>query len=87
MMKKKWLAAVLAGTFVLGLFPNGQNVAKASGDGGTLTIAYQYGLAYAPMTIMQEQGLIEKNYDGDLEVEWLNLNSGQAINEGVLSGE
>lgn len=52
-----------------------------------ITVAYQYGLAYAPLTIMQEQGLIEKNYDGDIEVEWVNLNSGAAINEGFASGD
>lgn len=52
-----------------------------------ITVAYQYGLAYAPLTIMQEQGLIEKNYDGEIEVEWVNLNSGAAINEGFASGD
>ncbi len=36
---------------------------------------------------MQEQGLIEKNYDGDIEVEWVSLNSGSAINEGMASGD
>lgn len=61
--------------------------AGAAADGGTLTVAYQYGLAYAPLTIMQEQGLIEKNYNGNLKVEWINLNSGSAINEGVVSGD
>lgn len=52
----------------------------------TLTIAFQYGLAYAPFTIMKEQKLIEKNYDGELNIEWMNLNSGSAINEGFTSG-
>lgn len=82
-MKKKWLAAAVIGAFVLGACAQ----AEAAEDAEKLTIAYQYGLAYAPMTIMQEQELIEKNYDGEIEVEWLNLNSGSAINEGVLSGD
>lgn len=86
-MMKRSLTAVLIGVFAFGLCANAKVEAKASGDAEALTIAYQYGLAYAPMTIMQEQGLIEKNYDGELEVEWLNLNSGSAINEGVLSGD
>lgn len=54
-----------------------------------VTVAYQYGLAYSPLTIMQTQGLIEKHYEGEaeIEVEWLNLNSGAAINEGFASGD
>lgn len=57
-----------------------------SEDKEKLTIAFQYGMAYAPFTIMQEQKLIEKNYNGELEIEWINLNSGSAINEGFTSG-
>lgn len=52
-----------------------------------LTIAYQHGISYTPMLIMKEQGLIEKYYDGEVEVEWLTLNSGSAINEGVTAGD
>lgn len=59
--------------------------AKSEGK-ETLTIALQYGMAYAPLTIMQEKKLIEKNYNGELEIEWMNLNSGSAINEGFTSG-
>lgn len=87
MKNRKGLAVLLAGAIILGPCACGGIEAQAAEEDGKLTIAFQYGLAYAPMTIMQEQGLIEKNYDGELEVEWLNLNSGQAINEGVLSGD
>lgn len=52
-----------------------------------LTIAYQYGMSYTPMLVMKDQGLIEKHYDGELEIEWLTLNSGSAINEGVTAGD
>ena len=52
----------------------------------TLTIAHQYGMAYAPFEVMKEQKLIEKYYDG-VEVEWATLNSGSAINEGFASGD
>lgn len=52
----------------------------------TLTIAHQYGMAYAPFEVMKEQKLIEKYYDG-VEVEWSTLNSGSAINEGFASGD
>lgn len=50
-----------------------------------LSIAYQYGLAYLPLIVMKEQGLIEKNYPG-VAVEWQMLNSGSAINEGIITG-
>lgn len=51
----------------------------------TITIAYQYGMAYSPLLIMKEQQLIEKYCPG-ITVEWTVLNSGSAINEGIASG-
>ena len=59
-----------------------------SEDAGTkkITIAYQYGMAYAPMTVMREQNLIEKYYGEPITVEWAQLNSGSAINEGIITG-
>lgn len=79
----------LAVSMVLGVSGCGksQKSTQDSGETAKVKIAYQYGLAYAPLTIMQEQGLIEKNYDGDIEVEWVSLNSGSAINEGMASGD
>lgn len=56
------------------------------GGTATLTIAKQHGMAYAPLLVMEEQGLIEKNYDGDVNIEWSTLNSGSAITEGFASG-
>lgn len=53
----------------------------------TLSVAYQYSIAYAPLIVMKEQNLIEKYYDGDVEVRWSVLNSGSAINEGMIAGE
>lgn len=82
------LAAVVMATAICGCGgKNSENAESGSGKKEKITVAYQYGLAYAPLTIMQEQGLIEKHYDGEIEVEWVNLNSGAAINEGFLSGD
>lgn len=78
------MGIALAGIFALGGCASAQEGAEGKED---LTVAYQYGLAYAPLTIMQELHLIEKNYAGDLEIEWLNLNSGSAINEGMMTGD
>lgn len=50
----------------------------------TLTIAYQYGMAYAPLQVVMEQELIEKYYP-DVTVNWQVLNSGSAITEGLTS--
>ena len=86
---RKITAMILAASMVLGVSGCGksQKSTQDSGNTAKVKIAYQYGLAYAPLTIMQEQGLIEKNYDGDIEVEWVSLNSGSAINEGMASGD
>lgn len=88
MKMKRLVAAVMAGVMLCGLCAcGGKGGDKAASENPTIKVAYQYGLSYAPLTIMQEQGLIEKNYDGELTVEWVNLNSGAAINEGFASGD
>ncbi len=55
-----------------------------------VSIAYQYGLAYAPAVIAKEQKLIEKFYKeatGELvNVEWVQMASGANINTGITSG-
>lgn len=53
----------------------------------TITIAYQTGIAYAPLIIMEKNGMIENHYDGELEINWQILNGGNAINEGIISGD
>ncbi|MCM1261973.1 MAG: ABC transporter substrate-binding protein [Butyrivibrio sp.] len=56
----------------------------------TLNIAYQYGLAYAPVVIAQEQGLIEQAYEEmtgkQVVVVWNQMSSGADINTGISSG-
>lgn len=59
---------------------------KSKDESATLTIAYQYGMAYAPLQVMKEQKLIEKYYS-NVDVKWVTLNSGVAINEGFASGD
>ena len=44
-----------------------------------LVIAYQWGLAYAPLEIMKQKKLIEKHYGKDLDIEWKTCN-------GILAG-
>lgn len=62
------------------------NGGSSSGSADSVTIAMQNGMSYAPLTIMKEQGLVEKYCEG-VDVRWVTLNSGSAINEGMASGE
>jgi NitT/TauT family transport system substrate-binding protein len=63
---------------------------SAGGEAVTLNIAYQYGLAYAPLSIVKEQELIEKAYEeatGDqVKVTWNQMSSGADINTGISAG-
>jgi len=63
---------------------------ETTGEAVTLNIAYQYGLAYAPLGIMKEQGLIEKAYEeatgGQVTVTWNQMSSGADINMGISGG-
>ena len=56
-------------------------------DAAKLTIVQQYGMAYAPLKVIQEKGLIEENYDGDVEVNFQTLNSGASINDAFVAGD
>lgn len=58
-----------------------------SSDVKKITIAYQQGIGYAPIHIMETKKLIEENYDGKIEVEYQLLASGAAINEGIIGGK
>lgn len=57
----------------------------------TLNIAYQYGLAYAPIVICQENKLIEKAYSEitgkEVTVVWNQMSSGADINTGIAAGD
>jgi len=52
---------------------------------GQISIAEQYGLAYAPIQIMKEKGFL-KAYDPDLDVKWKQLGNTVAIREAMLAG-
>ena len=61
------------------------NTKNAETD-NTLTIAYQGGVGYAPVHVMEVKNLIEENYEGVITVEFVKLDSGAAINEGIIGG-
>ncbi len=61
------------------------------GDGEILSVAYQYGLAYAPIVFCQEEKLIEEKYKEKtgktVEIVWTQMSSGADINTGITSGD
>ncbi len=67
-----------------------QDADNAGGEEATLNIAYQYGLAYAPLSIVKEQELIEKAYEeatgNKVTVTWNQMSSGADINTGISAG-
>lgn len=63
---------------------------KQENDVEKITIAYQYGLAYAPALIVKQKNLIEEKYlestGKEVEITWTQMSSGADINTGVASG-
>ena len=55
-------------------------------DAKEINIAYQSSIAYAPMLVMKDQGLVEKHYDGDVTVNYNLMANGAEINEAIISG-
>lgn len=56
-----------------------------AGEKLTISIAEQYGLAYAPVQVMKELKLLEKNLPG-IKTEWKQLSNTAAIREAMLAG-
>ena len=87
-MKKVLIVVVAAITaFSMCLSLAGCGGSSDSGDVAKLTIVQQYGMAYAPLKVIQEKGLIEVNYDGEVEVNFQTLNSGASINDAFVAGD
>jgi NitT/TauT family transport system substrate-binding protein len=61
-----------------------------SAEKSELKIAKQYGIAYLPLIVLEEQKLLEKNAKaaglGDIKVEWVTFGGGATANDGLLSG-
>ena len=68
------------------------SLAPSSGDTGgceelsSITIAYQPGLGYANLLLVQVDGALEEELPG-VDITWRELNSGAAIRDGTLAGE
>lgn len=85
-MLKKVIAILLVAGLVLCMTACGGKGNTENKTDTTITIAYQGGIGYAPVHVMEVKKLIENNYDGDIKVEFVKLDSGAAINEGIIGG-
>lgn len=86
---KSWknvLAALLCFCMAVSLAACGKKDENAGNEAKKITIAYQGGVGYAPVHVMEKKNLIEENYDGEITVEFVKLDSGAAINEGIIGG-
>ena len=55
----------------------------------TVRLAKQYGVPYLPLTVMQEEHLLEKQAEKaglTVKTEWLQFSAGSGMNEALLSG-
>lgn len=80
MRRKKWIAVMLLA--ILFLFSTGCGKEEKN----TLSIAQQFGIAYAPLNIMQEMGMLEEKLP-DMKIEWVQFGGPTAIREAMLNGE
>ncbi len=79
---RKLISLLLAITIFSGILSGcGANRKK-----NTITIADQYGLAYAPIQIMKDKNTLENQTDG-IRIEWKKLANTAAIREAMLAGE
>src|SRR5262249_33058374 len=55
----------------------------------SIRLAKQYGVPYLPLTVMQEERLLEKQAERAglaVKTEWLQFSAGSGMNEALLSG-
>lgn len=78
---KRILAILLCGILVFGTAGCGKEKTR------TVYITQQYGTAYAPIALMQQDGILEKYLPGGVLVEWKQMENTAAIREAMLAGK
>lgn len=84
-MTKKVITYILITVLLVSLVGAGCTSTAKPAE-ATINIAEQYGLAYAPLQIVKEFKLIEKNLPG-VKVNWKQLGNTAAIREAMLANE
>ncbi|MDF2523174.1 MAG: ABC-type nitrate/sulfonate/bicarbonate transport system, periplasmic component, partial [Clostridiales bacterium] len=88
MLKIKLASRILlAAVITFSIITSGCSV-KSAGDRNkqSLSIAEQFGLAYAPLQIIKELDLLEKNLP-ETDIRWKQLGNTAAIREAMLADE
>lgn len=93
-MRKEWLRRELSVAAALVLVAacggSGSNPAPAASGAikapDSLVVAYQPGIGYAPLLIMKQQKMIEADFP-NTRVEYRLLSNGDAIRDGIISGQ
>ncbi|MBR5420250.1 MAG: ABC transporter substrate-binding protein [Lachnospiraceae bacterium] len=95
-MKKSLFKAIIMICCILSLCAcgktGGETTSGTASEGAKeIKIAYQYGLAYAPLVVCQEKKMIEEAYrkatGKEVTVTWTQMSSGADINTGIAAGE
>ncbi|MEH2921650.1 ABC transporter substrate-binding protein [Samsonia erythrinae] len=84
-LSRKWLSLTLAGAVLLA----GTGLPTQAQAEGQLRIAQQFGIVYLLLNVAQDQRLIEKHGKAeglDIQVNYLQLSGGAAVNDALLSG-
>ena len=84
MSYRNWCGSIVAATLVFSFA-----AATASAETRTVRVAKQFGISYLPLSVMEEQKLIEaegKKLGLDLKTEWLRFTGGPPMNEAIVSG-
>lgn len=77
---------ILLMIFVILFMLNGCTFNKDTSKNNEIKIAEQYGLAYAPIQIMKDKGIMEKNLPG-IQLTWKQMGNTAAIREGMISNQ
>jgi len=81
---KKYILIIIILSLSLFLITSCEN--SDQGSQKSITIAEQYGLAYAPVQLIKEFEFLEES-NPDLKVEWKQLSNTTSIRESMLAGE
>ncbi len=89
--QRSWRTLLTLGVTTVFLAAAACGGGNASGGGsngvpGSVTIAYQPGIGYAPLLVMKNAKTLETQYP-NTKFTWTQLSSGAAIQDGVLSGD
>lgn len=76
---KTWIKGLMLSCLLVVL------MAGCGSEDKKIVVAEQYGIAYAPLTLMKEAGILEEVLGDDYQVEWVKLANMAAIREAMVA--